>query len=112
LSFVAKLQRAREVLEQGLGIGDRGSGGTEPRTPNPEPRSHTPELQGSRMVQAQELIEETSARAYQPEVHECRARLAQLCGDAPTARQEIEAARRLYAEMGATAQVERLFEEH
>jgi class 3 adenylate cyclase/tetratricopeptide (TPR) repeat protein len=63
------------------------------------------------LVQAQELIEETSVRACQPEVHECRARLAQLCGDAPTARREIEAARRLYAEMGATVQVERLTKE-
>ena len=60
------------------------------------------------LARAQELIDETSAQAYQPEVHECRARLARLRGDAPFARREIEAARRLYAEIGATAQVERV----
>jgi hypothetical protein len=57
------------------------------------------------------LIEEIGARAFQPEVHECRAQLAQLRGDASAARREIEAARRLYAEMGATAQVDRLLNE-
>ena len=60
------------------------------------------------LVRAQELIDETSAQAYQPEVHECRAHLARLRGQAPAARRELEEARRLYAEMGATAQVERL----
>jgi hypothetical protein len=37
--------------------------------------------------------------------------LARLRGDVLAARREIEAARRLYAEMGATAQVERLAQE-
>jgi tetratricopeptide (TPR) repeat protein len=60
------------------------------------------------LLRAQELIDETSAQAYQPELHECRAHLARLRGDALAARREIEEARRLYAEMGATAQVERL----
>ena len=60
---------------------------------------------------AQELIDEFSAQAYRPEVHECRARLATLGGDTPAAEREIEEARRLYAEMGATAQVERLAQE-
>jgi class 3 adenylate cyclase/tetratricopeptide (TPR) repeat protein len=63
------------------------------------------------LVRAQVLIEETSARLYQPEVHECRARLARLRGDAPAAHRELDAARRLYAEMGVTAQVERLANE-
>jgi hypothetical protein len=63
------------------------------------------------LVRAQELIDETSARAYQPEVHECRAHLARLRGDAPAAQREIEEARRLYADMGATAQAERLAKE-
>jgi hypothetical protein len=57
------------------------------------------------------LIDETGARAWQPEVHECRAQLARLRGDTETARHELDAARRLYAEMGATAQVERLARE-
>jgi len=60
------------------------------------------------LVRAQELIDETGARLYQPEVHECRAHLALLRGDAHSSQREIDAARRLYAEMGATAQVERL----
>jgi hypothetical protein len=63
------------------------------------------------LVRAQELIAETGAQGYQPEVHECRAHLAQLCGDASAARRELDAARRLYDEMGATAQVERLAKE-
>ena len=63
------------------------------------------------LVRAQELIDETGAQAYQPEVHECRAHLARLRGDAPAAQREIEDARRLYAAMGATAQVERLAKE-
>jgi hypothetical protein len=37
--------------------------------------------------------------------------LARLRGDAHFAQREIDAARRLYAEMGATAQVERLAKE-
>ncbi len=37
--------------------------------------------------------------------------LARLRGDAPAARREIEEARRCYAEMGATAQTERLAKE-
>jgi class 3 adenylate cyclase/tetratricopeptide (TPR) repeat protein len=57
---------------------------------------------------AQELIDETSARRFQPDVHECRAHLARLRGDHLAAEHEIEEARRLYTEMGSTAQVERL----
>jgi class 3 adenylate cyclase/tetratricopeptide (TPR) repeat protein len=60
------------------------------------------------LLRAQELIDETGARAWQPEVHECGAHLARLRGDASAAQREPDAAQRLYAEMGATAQVERL----
>ena len=63
------------------------------------------------LFRAEELIDETGARAWQPEVHECRAHLALLRGDTETARGELDAARRLYDEMGATAQVERLASE-
>jgi adenylate cyclase len=63
------------------------------------------------LIRAQELIDETGARLYQPDVHECRARLARLRGDAHSAHREIDAARQLYAEMGAAAQVERLAKE-
>jgi len=62
------------------------------------------------LVRAQALIDETDARAFQPEVHECRGHVARLRGDAPAAQREIEEARRLYAEMGAIAQAERLAE--
>jgi hypothetical protein len=57
---------------------------------------------------AQELIDETGARAFQPQVHECRAHLTQLRGDSEAALDEIDAARKLYAEMGATSRAERL----
>jgi hypothetical protein len=57
------------------------------------------------------LIEEIGARAFQPDMHECRARLARARGDARAADREIEAARRLYGAMGAAAQVERLSNE-
>jgi len=63
------------------------------------------------LLRIQELIDETGARVYQPAVHECRAHLARLRSDASAARCELDAARRLYAEMGATAQVERLVKE-
>jgi adenylate cyclase len=63
------------------------------------------------LARAQELIDETGARLYLPEVHKCRAQLARLRGDASIAQHELDAARRLYAEMGATAQVERLVKE-
>jgi tetratricopeptide (TPR) repeat protein len=63
------------------------------------------------LVRAQELIDETGARLYQPGIHESRAHLAQLRGDTSAAPSELDTARRLYAEMGATAQVERLARE-
>jgi hypothetical protein len=63
------------------------------------------------LVRAQELIDETGARLYQPDVHESRAHLALRRGDNDNARRELGAARRLYAEMGATAQAERVARE-
>jgi class 3 adenylate cyclase/tetratricopeptide (TPR) repeat protein len=63
------------------------------------------------LVRAEELIGETGAQAYQPEVHECRAQLARRRGDEQGTRLELQAAQRLYAEMGAPAQVERLVKE-
>jgi class 3 adenylate cyclase/tetratricopeptide (TPR) repeat protein len=76
-------------------------------------RADTASLAGAEqaLARAQALIDETGARVLQPEVYECRARLARLRGDAPAARREIEEARRRYAEMGATAQTERLAKE-
>ena len=60
------------------------------------------------LSRAQELIDETGARRFQPDVHECRAHLARLRGDQLAAEREIEQARRLYAEMGATVRLGRL----
>jgi len=44
-------------------------------------------------------------------VHECRAQLARLRGDSEALGRELDTARRLYVEMGATTQVERLASE-
>ena len=66
---------------------------------------------GQALIRAQELIDETGAQLFQPELHECRAHLARLRGDALAAQREVEEARRLYADMGATAQAERLARE-
>ena len=63
------------------------------------------------LIRTQALIEETGARAYQPELHECRAQLAQRRGDRLAAQREFERAHRLYAEMDATSQTERLARE-
>ncbi len=63
------------------------------------------------LVRAQAVIDEFSARACQPEVHECRAHLARLRGDEPAARRELEAAMQRYAAMGAPAQAARLARE-
>jgi hypothetical protein len=60
------------------------------------------------LVGAQTVIDEIGARAFEAELHECRAHLAQRRGDAPAARREIEESRRLYVGMGATARAERL----
>jgi class 3 adenylate cyclase/tetratricopeptide (TPR) repeat protein len=57
---------------------------------------------------AQALIDEADARGHQPDAHECRALLAQLRGDRASAERELEQARRLYAEMGASEQTRRL----
>ena len=70
--------------------------------------AESPALVEQALARAQELINETGARFFQPDVHECRAHLARLHGDVSAARHEVDAARRLYAEIGATAQVERL----
>jgi hypothetical protein len=60
---------------------------------------------------AQALIDETGGRVYQPDLHECRARIAQIRGDEVAARGEIERARRIYSEMGAPLQLARLINE-
>jgi adenylate cyclase len=63
------------------------------------------------LARAHALIEQTSARAYEPSVHEERAMLWTLLGDAPAAQRELREAHRLYTEMGATGHAERLARE-
>jgi adenylate cyclase len=60
------------------------------------------------LARAQALIDETGAGAYQPEVHECRSKLASVRGDDDDAQHEIEQAVRLYTEMDATIRLESL----
>jgi hypothetical protein len=56
-------------------------------------------------------IEDTGARALVPMQHEARAELERACGDTAAAKRELHEAHRLYAEMGATGQAERLARE-
>jgi class 3 adenylate cyclase/tetratricopeptide (TPR) repeat protein len=58
--------------------------------------------------QAQTLLEETGYRAREPLVHERRAELARLTGDAAGAEREQREALRLYEAMGATGHAKRL----
>ncbi len=58
-----------------------------------------------------ELIEQTGARIYTPQVHEQRAALAGLAGDGAEAERELREAHRLYTEMGATGHAERVARE-
>jgi adenylate cyclase len=61
--------------------------------------------------EAERLIAETGARVHEPELHEERGRLAGLRGDAAGGERELREAYRLFTEMGATGQVERLAKE-
>jgi ATP/maltotriose-dependent transcriptional regulator MalT len=57
------------------------------------------------------LMEATDARLYAPPIHVERARLARLRGDAAACEREIDAARRLFIEMGAPARAEQIAKE-
>ncbi len=60
---------------------------------------------------ARGLVDETGAKLFEAEIHELRAQLAGLRDDALAVRGELEEARQLYLEMGATSQAERLLKE-
>jgi class 3 adenylate cyclase/tetratricopeptide (TPR) repeat protein len=60
---------------------------------------------------AMELVETTGARAYTPQVHVERARLAGIRGDDATRRRELAEAHRLFTEIGATGWAERVARE-
>jgi len=57
---------------------------------------------------AEALITRTEAHAYTPFVHEERAQLARLVGDAATCQRELHEAHQLFSAMGATGHAERL----
>ena len=67
--------------------------------------------ENSAAVAKEALIDETGVSVHQPDLHECRARIARIRGDEVAAGAEIERARRVYSEMGATLQVARLISE-
>ncbi len=69
-----------------------------------------PEIEAA-LQRCSELIEQTGARLYTPQLHEQRAALADLADDAGEAERERREAHRLYTEMGATGHAERLAQE-
>jgi class 3 adenylate cyclase len=60
---------------------------------------------------ASELIEETGAECYRPELHELRAELARALGDEAGRERELRESHRLYSEVGATGHARRLADE-
>jgi tetratricopeptide (TPR) repeat protein len=63
------------------------------------------------LARAEELVRETGARFYLPQVHEQRGRLARALGQPEDADRELREAQRLYAEIGITHHAERLARE-
>jgi class 3 adenylate cyclase/tetratricopeptide (TPR) repeat protein len=63
------------------------------------------------LQRADELVQETGARVFEPWVAEGRARLAQMCGDAGAYAQQLREAHRLYTEVGASGHAKRLASE-
>ncbi len=63
------------------------------------------------LARAESLIEETGAHSLQPLVHEQRASLAKLAGDAEACTAQLRKAHRLFVEIGATGHAERLAKE-
>jgi hypothetical protein len=60
------------------------------------------------LAEAEDLIESTGIRAWQPFLHVERAELARLIGDETVWERELREAHRLFTEMGATGHVARL----
>jgi predicted RNA-binding Zn-ribbon protein involved in translation (DUF1610 family) len=81
---------------------------TEKERPLRDVRAYTPK---QALREAERLIAETGARVHEPTLHEERARLAALRGDAAGRERELRAALSLYTERGATGHVERLARE-
>ena len=69
-----------------------------------------PEIERS-LHRCSELIEQTGARLYTPQVYEQRAAMDILTGDDAARERHLGKAHRLYTEMGATGHAERLEKE-
>jgi ATP/maltotriose-dependent transcriptional regulator MalT len=63
------------------------------------------------LAEAEELIAETGAIIYLPDVHLARAELARLVGDEVGRQRELSEAHRLFTEMGATVRAEQVAKE-
>jgi tetratricopeptide (TPR) repeat protein len=63
------------------------------------------------LTRALELVEETGAKAYEPQILEGRSDLARLLGDEATCEHELREAHRLFVEMGAMGHAKRLAKE-
>jgi class 3 adenylate cyclase/tetratricopeptide (TPR) repeat protein len=63
------------------------------------------------LKRATELVGETGARVYEPQIVEARARLAKACGDAGGGERHLREAQRLYAGMGAGGHARRVARE-
>ena len=63
------------------------------------------------LSRARELVEETEARLYTPQILEEEARLAELEGDEAEFKSKLREAHRLFSDMGATGHAERIARE-
>jgi hypothetical protein len=63
------------------------------------------------LTRALELVHDTGANAYEPQVHVELAELARQSGDEGTWREELSEAHRLFTEIGASGHAERVAEE-
>jgi hypothetical protein len=57
---------------------------------------------------AADLVAETGARVYEPQIAEGRARLARSCGEAGASERHLRDAHRLYSEIGAGGHARRV----
>ncbi len=60
------------------------------------------------LVRASEWVDESGARAFEPQILEVRAELASALGDQASRERELREAHRLFTEMGATGHAERV----
>jgi tetratricopeptide (TPR) repeat protein len=63
------------------------------------------------LARALELVEETGAKTYEPQILEERSEFARLLGGEATRERELREAHRLFVEMGATGHAKRLAKE-